>query len=100
VLASDVPLDPARASARLMAAARLRRTWGDAYGYGLLAAGRADVMFDPELALWDVAALIPIVEEAGGRITGRRGEPPLHAGSALASNGFLHEEALALIAAG
>lgn len=97
VLASDIPLDGDSASARLMAAARLRRTWGDAYGFGLVAAGRADLFIEPELAIWDVAALIPIIEEAGGKITGTRGQMPLYAGSALASNGLLHDEALDLM---
>lgn len=45
------------------------RTWGDGYGYVLLATGRADVMIDPGLSLWDVAPMLVIVPEAGGRIT-------------------------------
>ncbi|GAG24205.1 unnamed protein product, partial [marine sediment metagenome] len=49
--------------------ARLSRTWGDAYGYMLVATGRAEVMVDPVLCLWDTAALQPILEEAGGTFT-------------------------------
>jgi histidinol phosphatase-like enzyme (inositol monophosphatase family) len=82
---------------RLYAAARLRRTWGDAFGYALVATGRADVMVDPVVAPWDVAAVIPIVEEAGGRFTsldGRRG--PWH-GHGVASNHLLHDEVLATL---
>jgi myo-inositol-1(or 4)-monophosphatase len=45
---------------------KIQRTWGDAYGHMLVAAGRADIMFDPELNLWDAAPLKVIVEEAGG----------------------------------
>ena len=50
---------------RLQTAARLTRTWGDGYGYLMVATGRADVMVDPVMALWDSAALSPILEEAG-----------------------------------
>ncbi|HEX7664924.1 MAG TPA: inositol monophosphatase family protein, partial [Polyangiaceae bacterium] len=55
--------------ARLAQASRVARTWGDCYGYVLVATGRAEAMFDPILSPWDVAALIPIVEEAGGVFT-------------------------------
>jgi histidinol-phosphatase len=51
---------------RLRARAGLVRTWGDCYGYALLATGRAEAMLDPIVSPWDVAALVPIVEEAGG----------------------------------
>ena len=53
---------------RLQAAARLSRTWGDGYGYLMVATGRADVMVDPVMALWDAAPLLPILEEAGGKL--------------------------------
>jgi histidinol phosphatase-like enzyme (inositol monophosphatase family) len=99
VLSSDFPgHEQARTPDRLYAAARLRRTWGDAYGYALVATGRGDVMIDPEVAPWDVAAVQPIIEEAGGRFTDLDGRPVHDAGSGLATNGRLHEEALALVA--
>lgn len=50
----------------LMQATRYHRTWGDAYGHMMVATGRADIMFDPILNIWDAAALHPIIREAGG----------------------------------
>lgn len=99
VLSSDFPdHEQASTPSALYAAARLRRTWGDAYGYALVATGRADVMVDPEVAPWDVAAVQPILEEAGGRFGSTTGEPTFAAGSGLGTNGLLHERALELIA--
>ncbi len=74
--------------------ARTARTWGDAYGHALVATGRADAMLDTGLHPWDVAAIVPVVTEAGGRITdwsGRTGRPE---GDFLSSNGRLHAELL------
>jgi histidinol phosphatase-like enzyme (inositol monophosphatase family) len=53
----------------LLARARLARTWGDCFGYFALATGGADVMLDPKLAYWDVAAIVPVIEGAGGLVT-------------------------------
>ena len=67
------------------------RSWGDCYGYVLVATGRADLMVDDRMNPWDVAALIPVVEEAGGVFTdweGRRGIGP----DAIASNAALAAE--------
>lgn len=75
--------------------ARLTRTWGDCYGYLLVATGRADVMLDPIMALWDVAALQPILEEAGGKLTSWQGQPTIYANEAVAANGALLTEVLA-----
>jgi histidinol-phosphatase len=82
----------------------MRRTWrsrayGDFYGYMLLAEGAVDVMVEPELSLWDVAALIPIVTEAGGTFTDLTGQPGV-GGSAIATNGLLHSDLLALLSPG
>jgi histidinol-phosphatase len=71
------------------------RAYGDFYGYMLLAEGALDAMVEPELSLWDVAALIPIVTEAGGRFTDLDGRPGPGGGSAIASNGPLHDDLLA-----
>lgn len=71
---------------RLEQACRLTRTWGDAYGYLLVAAGRADVMIDPQMNLWDAAALQPIIEGAGGHFSDWQGRPTVHAGEAVACN--------------
>jgi histidinol-phosphatase len=85
---------------RLQAAARLTRTWGDGYGYLMVATGRAEVMVDPIMALWDAAALPPVLEEAGGTFTDWRGNRTMHAGDGIATNGLLLEEVLELIGQG
>jgi histidinol-phosphatase len=78
----------------------LRQTWrsrayGDFYGYMLVAEGAVDAMAEPELSLWDVAALIPIVTEAGGTFTDLAGRSGPGGGSAVATNGYLHRDLLA-----
>ncbi|WP_432543254.1 histidinol-phosphatase [Kineococcus sp. SYSU DK002] len=70
------------------------RGFGDFWSYMLLAEGAVDVAAEPELALHDMAALVPIVTEAGGRFTSRAGVDGPHGGDAVASNGLLHEAAL------
>ena len=70
------------------------RAYGDFYGYMLLAEGALDAMAEPELSLWDVAALIPIVTEAGGIFTDLDGNSGPGGGSAIATNGLLHDEVL------
>jgi histidinol-phosphatase len=72
--------------------AGLSRTWGDCYGYLLVATGRAEVMVDPVLAPWDSAALMPIVEEAGGVFTDWSGMRTAFGGSAIATNAALATE--------
>lgn len=73
------------------------RTWGDAYGYLLVATGRADAMLDPVMNEWDIAPLMPIIVEAGGRLTDLDGRPNPVGASALATNGILHDEMLDVI---
>jgi len=84
---------------RLQTAARLTRTWGDGYGYMMVATGRADLMVDPMMALWDAAAMPPILEEAGGTFTDWHGNPSYQAGEGVASNGLLLQEVLPLLQA-
>jgi histidinol-phosphatase len=79
--------------------AKRERGWSDCYGYGLVASGRADVAMDNQLSPWDLCAVVPIVEEAGGRLTDWRGERTIHAGTAIVSNGLLHDAALAAMRA-
>ncbi len=67
------------------------RGFGDFWGHVLVARGSMDAMLEPSLALWDYAALVPIVEEAGGTITQLGGSPLAHGGSALTTNGVLHQ---------
>ena len=80
----------------LQDAALLSRTWGDAYGYMMVAIGRAEVMIDAEMSLWDAACLKPILEEAGGTFTSWNGEATVHAGEGVATNGHVLEEVLSL----
>jgi histidinol-phosphatase len=82
---------------QLQASARLARTWGDGYGYMMIATGRAEAMIDPVMNLWDAAPLKPIIEEAGGRFTDWHGRATVHSGEAIASNGLVAEEVLAVV---
>ncbi|MGI4894447.1 MAG: inositol monophosphatase family protein, partial [Janthinobacterium lividum] len=70
------------------------RGFGDFWSYMLVAEGGVDIAAEPELALYDMAALVPIVTEAGGRFTSRTGVDGPHGGNAIATNGHLHAEAL------
>ena len=60
----------------------------------MVAEGSVDVAAEPELALYDMAALVPIVQEAGGRFTSLDGEPGPSGGNAIASNGLIHDAAI------
>jgi histidinol phosphatase-like enzyme (inositol monophosphatase family) len=73
------------------------RTWGDCYGHALVATGRAEIMVDPIMSVWDAAALKPIVEEAGGRFTSWTGEATHNGGSAVSTNAALADRALQLL---
>ncbi|CBT75438.1 MULTISPECIES: inositol monophosphatase family protein [Glutamicibacter] len=70
------------------------RGYGDFLSYALLAEGALDAAFEPELELYDMAALVPVVREAGGRFTSVAGVEGCHGGNALATNGKLHEAIL------
>jgi histidinol-phosphatase len=70
------------------------RAYGDFWSYMLLADGAVDIAAEPELQLYDMAALVPIVQEAGGRFTGLDGNPGPHSGNAVATNGRLHDAVL------
>ncbi|HYS13807.1 MAG TPA: inositol monophosphatase family protein [Burkholderiaceae bacterium] len=78
----------------LIRKAKLYRTWGDCFGYFAIATGGADVMLDPSLSYWDVAAIVPVVEGAGGRVTSWDGGDPLKRLSLIASGGAVHDEVL------
>ena len=71
---------------------KMQRTWGDAYGHALVATGRADIMIDPKMAVWDCGPLLPIIEEAGGQYTTWNDIATIHGADALSTNGHLHEE--------
>lgn len=88
---------PDAALAAVKASGLVMRTWGDAYGYALVATGRADVMVDPTAAIWDLAPMAVIIPEAGGRFTDLSGESRADGGSGVASNGPLHDSVLPLL---
>ena len=77
----------------------LSRGLSDAYGHMLVASGRAELVVEPQLSLWDVAATSLVVEEAGGRFSDLDGrQPGITSGHAVVSNGRVHDAALAIIA--
>jgi len=84
--------------AALSEKAMTTRTWSDAYGHALVAAGRIDAMIDPIVNRWDVSAVSVIVQEAGGLFTDFKGRNPFDKGNdnleAVSSNGLMHEEIL------
>jgi fructose-1,6-bisphosphatase/inositol monophosphatase family enzyme len=81
-----------RAWSRIAERAAVARTWGDAYGYLLVASGRAEVMVDAVMHPWDTAALAPIITEAGGAFTDWQGAPTALGGSSIATNAALASE--------
>ncbi|MDT7809524.1 MAG: histidinol-phosphatase [Acidobacteriota bacterium] len=85
------------AADELQRRAAMRRTWGDCYGYVLVATGRADVMLDPAMNVWDCAALLPVVEEAGGTFSDWQGQRTIHSGNSVATNGLLLPEVMRII---
>jgi len=83
---------------RLAKSAKLCRTWGDCYGYLLLAAGWADVVVDPIMNPWDIAALVPVIRGAGGVITDWTGGPAYPARSTVAAaTPALHSSVVAVL---
>lgn len=96
-LNSFAPHGKAGAWERLVNATAVQRTWGDAYGYALVATGRADIMVDPIMEVWDAAAVQVVVEEAGGTFTDWQGRPTIFSREGIATNGALLEPVLALI---
>lgn len=76
------------------------RGWSDCYAYALVATGRAEAAIDPQMHIWDCAALLPILEEAGGRFTDWSGVPTIASPNAVASNGLFHTEIVALLREG
>jgi histidinol-phosphatase len=82
---------------RLRARVKFERTWGDCYGHALVATGRADIMLDPILSEWDACALLPILEEAGGRFTDWRGVRSIRSGNAIATNGLLFDAVINMV---
>ena len=86
-----------RAAEILQRQVHARRTWGDAYGHLLVATGRADIMLDPVMNVWDCAPLLPILEEAGGTFTDWQGQRTIRGGNAISTNGALFESVMEAI---
>jgi histidinol phosphatase-like enzyme (inositol monophosphatase family) len=86
-----------RAYTALERACRFTRTWGDCYGYLLVATGRAELMIDPIMNVWDAAAMQPILEEAGGVFTDWSGRATVTSGEGVACNARLLPQVLNLL---
>jgi histidinol-phosphatase len=84
---------------RLANRVALARTWGDCYGYLLVATGRAEIMVDFDLKPWDAAPLVPIIEEAGGVFTDWTGVRTASGGDVVATNRGVAEQSRALLTA-
>jgi histidinol phosphatase-like enzyme (inositol monophosphatase family) len=82
---------------RLVSATYVKRTWGDAYGYTLVATGRAEIMVDPIMSVWDCGPLQVILEEAGGTFTDWEGNPTILGDDSIATNGVLYEDVMRLV---
>ncbi len=83
-----------RGLAQLEQASYVTRTWGDGYGYLLVATGRAEVMVDPIANPWDLASVQIVIDEAGGRFSSWHGNPNYAEGDGIGSNGVVHEQVL------
>ena len=81
----------------LMAQIKLTRTWGDCFGYYLLAQGSADIMLDPIVSVWDTTAIIPIIMGAGAKITDWKGKSPINGNSLVAASCEIHDEVLSIL---
>jgi histidinol-phosphatase len=101
LLSSSITRSIARSDAysNLSSRAKLNRGWGDAYGYMLVATGRADIMLDPVINPWDCAPFPPIFREAGGRYTTWAGEETIWGPDGCATNGALNQQVLDVLRA-
>ena len=82
---------------KLCNATHLTRGWGDCFGHVLVATGRCDVMVDPQLNVWDCAALVPIMQEAGGHFVDWTGKVSIHSGNGVSVNALLKDAVLELL---
>ena len=101
LLCTDVRMARERSDAydKLEAATKVQRCAYDAYGYALVATGRAEVVVDPVMNEWDCGPLPVVLREAGGRFSDWKGQETIHGGEAVATNGRLHEAILGALAA-
>ncbi len=82
---------------KLTTSVQLARGWGDCFGHMLVATGRAEIMVDPALNAWDAAALLPILEEAGGHFIDWKGEATIYNGNGLSIAPGLKDEVLRIL---
>lgn len=97
VMSSSFSHWPAGRVAALGAAGAVLRTWGDGYGYAMVATGRVAAMVDPVVAPYDIGPMPVLLSEAGGRFTDLAGEETIESGSGVASNGHVHAELLSIL---
>ena len=97
VMSSSLSHWPPGATAALEGAGAILRTWGDGYGYALVATGRAAAMVDPIVEPYDIGPMPVLLAEAGGRFTDLSGVEAIDSGSGVATNGLIHAELLALL---
>jgi len=76
----------------------IQRTWGDAYGYALVATGRAEIMLDPEMSIWDAAPVQVVLEEAGGYFMDWKGVSTIEHQEGIGVNRVLKEPLLEVLA--
>ncbi len=81
----------------LFAKASLFRTWGDGFGYILIASGKADIMLDARMAPWDILPVIPVVRGAGAKITTFTGGDPVKGDSGVTAHPSVQEEVLRIL---
>jgi histidinol-phosphatase len=81
---------------KLVESSYIQRTWGDSYGYALVATGRAEVMLDARMEVWDCGPFQVIMEEAGGTFSDWGGNATIYGGEAIATNGALFDQVMAL----
>lgn len=98
VMSSSFSHWPTGRVAALEAAGAVLRTWGDGYGYALVATGRVAAMVDPIVEPYDIGPMPVILREAGGRFTDLAGVESIETGSGVATNGHVHDELLTLLA--
>ncbi|KIE51410.1 MAG: histidinol phosphate phosphatase [Acidimicrobiaceae bacterium] len=94
----DMPWWPDKALLNILSSGAKTRTWGDGYGYFLVATGQIEAMIDPSLYVYDIAPMLTILPECGGKITTWKGESNLLDREGwIATNGHVHERLLALL---
>jgi histidinol phosphatase-like enzyme (inositol monophosphatase family) len=82
---------------RLVDTTARQRGFGDALGHSVVICGQADVVLEPEIKPWDVAATKILVTEAGGRFSDFAGSPSIYTGNAVISNGLVHDEVIRIL---